>query len=234
MRIPQPRHPLHATSAFQGRWRRAERIFCFLWTHAAGLFSFYSFDFLVFAFSSLSQIESKDLVDIHLKLRETRRRKHYQIEWVRREQSGSMSLWIEYLGFSSPIFSEVLFLWKKKKIESSQCSWEDISFYCWLYSWSVYMDRLINTRLYFRRVVFIKMRVCWVGKSTHLGWVDLHEDNMLVNLGWVDLNVKNTICATIIYMPIPRMQGGCPKMQGACEPGGIMEVALWLCASLLL
>lgn len=102
-----------ATSAFQGRWKRAEQIFCFLWTHAASLLSFYWFDILVFAIFGLSQIESKDLVDIHLKLRGTRRRKHYQIEWVRREQSGSMSLWIEYLGFSSPISSEILSLWRK-------------------------------------------------------------------------------------------------------------------------
>jgi hypothetical protein len=41
--------------------------------------------------------------------------------------------------------------------------------------------RLINTRLYFRRVVSIEMRVCWARESTQLGWVDLNEDNMLSN-----------------------------------------------------
>ena len=60
------------------------------------------------------------------------------------------------------------------------------------------------------------MRVCWVGESFHLGWVDLKEDNMLVNLSWVNLNednmlidldwvvlkFKNTIFAAIIHMPI--------------------------------
>ena len=60
------------------------------------------------------------------------------------------------------------------------------------------------------------MRVYWAGESTHLGWVyldeenmlvnlgwvNLNEDIMLVNLGWVDLNIKNTIFAAIIYMPI--------------------------------
>ena len=74
------------------------------------------------------------------------------------------------------------------------------------------------------------MRICWVGESTHLGWFDLNEDNMLVNLGWVDLNedimlvklglvdlnedimlvnlgwvnlnIKNTLFVAIIYMSI--------------------------------
>ena len=45
------------------------------------------------------------------------------------------------------------------------------------------------------------MRVCWAGES-HLGWVDLIEDNISVNLGLFDLNIKNTIFAAIIYMPI--------------------------------
>jgi len=50
-----------------------------------------------------------------------------------------------------------------------------------------------------------------------LRWVDLNEDNMLVNLGWVglnedimllvksgwvNLNIKNNLIAAIIYMPI--------------------------------
>jgi hypothetical protein len=60
------------------------------------------------------------------------------------------------------------------------------------------------------------MRVCWVGESSHLGWVDLNEDNMLlnlgrvdlnednmlVNLGWVDPNIENIIFAATMYMPI--------------------------------
>ena len=40
--------------------------------------------------------------------------------------------------------------------------------------------RLISTRrLYFKRVISIKMRICWARESTHLGWVDLNENNML-------------------------------------------------------
>ena len=62
--------------------------------------------------------------------------------------------------------------------------------------------KLINTILYFRRVVSIKMRVCWARGSTHLRWVDLNEDNMLVNLGWVDLNIKNITFVVIMCMPI--------------------------------
>ena len=38
---------------------------------------------------------------------------------------------------------------------------------------------LINTRLYFRRAISIKMRVCWARDSTHLGWVDLNEKIIL-------------------------------------------------------
>jgi hypothetical protein len=52
---------------------------------------------------------------------------------------------------------------------------------------------MINTRLYFKRVVFIKMKVCWVGELTHLGWVHLNESNMLVNLSWVNLNKDNML-----------------------------------------
>ena len=52
---------------------------------------------------------------------------------------------------------------------------------------------MIITRLYFQRVVIIEMKVCWVGQSTHLGWVDLKEDNMLVNLSWFDLNEDNML-----------------------------------------
>ena len=43
--------------------------------------------------------------------------------------------------------------------------------------------RLIYTRLYFRCVVSIKMRVRWAGEPIHLGWVDLNEDIIVVNSG---------------------------------------------------
>lgn len=72
-RAPAPRWPWApssvVTSGFQGHWMRTEPIFCFHLTHAASLFSFYSFDFLVFLSSSLSQSQSRDL-NIHLKLRD--------------------------------------------------------------------------------------------------------------------------------------------------------------------
>lgn len=121
-RAPAPRWPWApssvVTSAFQGHWMRTEPIFCFHLTHAASLFSFYSFDFLVFLSSSLSQIQSRDL-HIHLKLRETRWKEILsnrvsKKRTIRQHESLDWTSWV----FITDIFRSIFFI-LKKKIEST-------------------------------------------------------------------------------------------------------------------